>query len=128
MIKGENVIVLDLDGTLCEIKAPDDRYEDLKPRPGMMEKLREYRARGFYIIIYTARNMRTYDGNVGLINANTAKVVFQWLDRHQVPYDEVHFGKPWTGRNGFCVDDRTIRPDEFLRMSHEEILRLISHD
>jgi len=128
MIRGENVIVLDLDGTLCELKTPDQSYEDVEPRAGMLEKLGEYRQRGFYVIIYTSRNMRTYEGNLGLITANTAKTVFEWLDRHQVPYDEVHFGKPWSGRNGFCVDDRTIRPDEFLRLSHEEILQLISHD
>jgi len=128
MIRGENVIVLDLDGTLCELKTPDQSYEDVVPRAGMLEKLREYRQRGFYVIIYTSRNMRTYEGNLGLITANTAKTVFEWLDRHQVPYDEVHFGKPWSGRDGFCVDDRTIRPDEFLRLSHEEILQLISHD
>lgn len=126
MIRGENVIVLDLDGTLCELRPPGKSYEDLAPRPGMLEKLREYRAGGFYIIVCTARNMRTYDGNVGQILANTAKTVFQWLDRHQVPYDEVHFGKPWSGTNGFAVDDRTVRPDEFLRLSHEEILRLVS--
>ncbi len=128
MIREDNVIVMDLDGTLCELKSPDMSYEELKPIPRVLERLREYRARGFYIIIYTARNMRTYDGNVGLINANTAKSIFQWLDLHRVPYDEVHFGKPWSGRNGFCVDDKAIRPDEFLRLSHEEILRLISHD
>ncbi len=128
MIRSENVIVLDLDGTLCEHKSPEASYEDLRPRPGMVEKLREYRARGFYIIVCTARNMRTYQGNVGLIMANTAKTVFQWLDRHQVPYDEVHFGKPWPGTNGFIVDDRAVRPDEFLRLSHEDILRLLADE
>ncbi len=127
MIRAENVIVLDLDGTLCEIKPPGKSYADVEPRREMLEKLREYRERGWYIIICTARNMRTYDGNVGLIMANTARVVFEWLDRHQVPYDEVHFGKPWPGANGFIVDDRAVRPDEFLKLSHEDILRLTGH-
>lgn len=127
MIKGENVVVLDLDGTLCPVKRPDQRYEDLEPIPGVLGKLREYRQRGFYVIIWTARNMRTYEGNQGQINAHTAKIVLDWLDRHQVPYDEIHFGKPWSGKNGFYVDDKAIRPDEFVRMSHEDILRLISN-
>lgn len=127
MIRAENVIVLDLDGTLCEIKPPGKSYAELTPRAGMLEKLREYRANGWYVIICTARNMRTYDGNVGQIMANTAKVVFEWLDRHEVPYDEVHFGKPWPGANGFIVDDRAVRPDEFLRHSHAELLRLLDH-
>lgn len=128
MIRSDNVIVLDLDGTLCEHKSPDVSYADLKPRPGMVEKLREYRARGFYVVLFTARNMRTYEGNVGLIMANTAKTVFEWLARHDVPYDELHFGKPWPGTNGFVVDDRAIRPEEFLKLSHGEILDLLSHE
>lgn len=128
MIRSKDVIVLDLDGTLCEHKPSGTNYEDLLPRSGMLEKVHEYRARGFYIIICTARNMRTYEGNLGQIMANTAKVVFEWLDRHQVPYDEVHFGKPWPGENGFLVDDRAVRPDEFLKLSHADILRLLSHD
>ncbi len=127
MIRSENVIVLDLDGTLCESKPPGVDYADLKPRPGMLEKLREYRSRGFYVILHTARNMRTYEGNLGQIMAHTARTVFEWLDRHEVPYDEVHFGKPWPGSNGFIVDDRAVRPDEFLRLSHEDILRLLEH-
>jgi capsule biosynthesis phosphatase len=128
VIQAENVIVLDLDGTLCEIKKPHQHYRDLVPDLAILEKVREYRAKGFYIIIQTARNMRTHEGNVGRINALTAKTVFEWLDRHEVPYDEVHFGKPWSGKNGFYVDDKAVRPDEFLRLSHEEILRLISHE
>ena len=126
MIHKENVLVMDLDGTLCPIKKPNERYEDLPPCADVLAKLVEYREKGFYIIIQTARNMRTYEGNVGQINANTAKVVFQWLDRHSIPYDEVHFGKPWSGRGGFYVDDKAIRPDEFVSHTHEEILRMIS--
>lgn len=126
MIHKENALVMDLDGTLCPIKKPNQRYEDLLPCEDVLAKLLEYRAKGFYIIIQTARNMRTYDGNIGQINANTAKVVFQWLDRHNIPYDEVHFGKPWSGKGGFYVDDKAIRPDEFVTLSHEEILTVIS--
>jgi len=126
MIEKENVLVMDLDGTLCPIKSKNERYEDLQPYVHVLEKLLEYRKKGFYIIIQTARNMRTYEGNVGRINANTAKVVFAWLDRHEIPYDEVHFGKPWSGKGGFYVDDKAIRPDEFVNLSYEEILGIIS--
>ncbi len=126
MIHKENVLVMDLDGTLCPIKQPGERYEDLLPRPDVLAKLLEYRTKGFYIIIQTARNMRTHEGNVGRINATTAKAVFQWLDRHAIPHDEVHFGKPWSGIGGFYVDDKAIRPDEFVNLSHSEILALVA--
>lgn len=117
--------MMDLDGTLCPIKKSGERYEDLPPIAEVLAKLLEYREKGFYIIIYSARSMRTYEGNVGKIHANTAKVVYEWLDRNGVPYDEVHFGKPWPGRGGFYVDDKAIRPDEFVNLPYETILKVI---
>ncbi|WP_200868184.1 HAD family hydrolase [Deinococcus phoenicis] len=128
MINSERSIVMDIDGTLCPIKRKDQSYEDLVPIPEVVETLISYKMQGFYIILHTARNMRTHNGNMGLIMANTAKQLLAWLDKHQVPYDEIFFGKPWPGRGGFYVDDKTIRPDEFLTKSYEEILELISKD
>lgn len=128
MIRRENAIVFDIDGTLCTKKGPGEEYDDVVPHPEMLERLREYRQRGFYVILATSRNMNTYNGNMGLIVANTAKQLMAWLDRHDIPYDELHVGKPWPGRGGFYVDDKAIRPDEFVRLSHEEILALVGHD
>src|SRR4051812_29403315 len=117
MIHRERCIVLDIDGTLCPKKKPDEDYADLAPYPEMVARVREYAALGFYIILQSARNMNTYDGNTGLIAANTAKVLHAWLDRHEIPYRELHLGKPCNGVGGFYVDDKAIRPDEFLRCS-----------
>jgi len=127
MIKEENVIVMDIDGTLCKTKAKYDSYEDLKPNYDVVKKLEEYKNNSFYIILFTSRQMRTYQGNIGRINANTAKVLFNWLDENGIPYDEVHFGKPWCGRNGFYVDDKAIRPDEFVNKNHSEIMELLKN-
>ena len=123
MIEKENVLVVDIDGTLCYTKTSSQEYKDVLPRVDMINKLREDSDKGFYIILLTSRQMRTYDGNIGKINANTAKVLFDWLEKYQVPYDEIHFGKPWCGKNGFYIDDKTVRPDEFLSMEYEEILK-----
>ena len=128
MIHNEKAIVCDIDGTLCPKKTTGQSYDDIMPHADMVARLLEYRAAGFYIILHTSRNMNTFDGNIGLINANTAKHLFRWLDRHEIPYDELQVGKPWPGRAGFYVDDRTIRPDEFLKMSYEEVLSLIGTD
>lgn len=118
-------IVIDVDGTLAEIKSPDQSYADLSPHPEVIEKLRQYRDLGFYIIIQSSRNMRTYSNNVGLIQANTLPVLVDWLKRHDVPFDEIHVGKPWCGHDGFYVDDKAIRPAEFLSLSYEEVRKLI---
>ncbi|WP_217218462.1 capsular biosynthesis protein [Deinococcus peraridilitoris] len=124
----ERSIVLDIDGTLCPIRRRDETYDDLKPYPEIIEKLAEYRSMGFYVILYTARNMKTHQGNMGLIMARTAKQLIHWLDKHEVPYDELFFGKPWPGKGGFYVDDKAIRPDEFLGKSYEEILKIVGKD
>ena len=83
---------------------------------------------GFKFIIHSARNMRTYDGNLGLINANTLPVVMRWLDENDIPYDEILMGKPWCGFDGFYVDDKAVRPNEFKELSYEKIKELIGSD
>lgn len=113
--------IFDIDGTICPIKKKDEKYEDLIPYPEMVEKIREYKSKGAKITLFTSRNMNTYKGNIGLINANTAKIIINWLDKWDIPYDEIIYGKPWPGHNGFYVDDRTIRPNEFLNMTVDEL-------
>ena len=116
--------VFDIDGTLCPIKKKEEEYIDLVPYPEMVEKLKEYKAGGAKIVLFTSRNMNSYGGNIGLINANTAKVLLQWLEKWEIPYDEIIYGKPWPGKRGFYVDDRAVRPDEFLKYSPEELDKL----
>jgi capsule biosynthesis phosphatase len=62
---------------------------------------------------------------MGLIIANTTRIIVEWLDLHQIPYDEIHLGKPWPGKGGFYVDDRAVRPDEFTNLSYEQIQELL---
>jgi capsule biosynthesis phosphatase len=114
-------LVMDIDGTLCPIKTKEQEYADLVPYPDMVQRLREYKREGATIVLHTSRNMKTYNGNIGKINANTAKVLLAWLDKWEIPYDEIVYGKPWAGKRGLYVDDRTVRPDEFLRHSFEEL-------
>ena len=121
-------LVVDIDGTLCDIKAPGQSYADLVPRSASLETLREYQSRGYTILLYTARNMKTYQGNLGRINRHTAPVLLDWLARWKVPYDEILFGKPWPRTRGFYIDDRAIRPNEFLALTEAEIHQLLGHD
>lgn len=117
----EYSFVFDIDGTLCPIKGKEERYEDLVPYENMVEKLKYYKSRGAKIVLFTSRNMNSYNGNLGLINKHTAKILTEWLDKWEIPYDEIMYGKPWPGHKGFYVDDRTIRPDEFLNCSVDEL-------
>jgi len=116
-------IVMDLDKTLTQ--GGSEGYEEELPRLDVIDTLRNYKNLGFRIVIYTARNMRSYKGNVGLINVHTLPKIIEWLEKHGVPYDEIFVGKPWCGKDGFYVDDRAIRPSEFVNLSYSEIVKLI---
>jgi len=109
-------IVIDLDGTICPVKENGDNYADLKPYPGAVEKLRMLRGAGHYIIIQTARNMKTCESNVGKVMRNVGKVTFEWLDKYQIPYDEIYFGKP---NAEVYIDDRAFRFSSWHEISDE---------
>lgn len=117
-------LVFDLDDTLT-INNSGVSYADKFPNLPVIQKLREYKKQGFEIIIQTARNMYTYNGDIGKINANTLPIIIEWLKKHDIPYDEIYVGKPWCGKKGFYIDDRAIRPSEFISMSFDEITKLI---
>ena len=124
-MENKGTLVVDLDGTLCPIKRADEKYEELKPYDNVVEKLKEYKKEGFRILIFTARQMRTHEGNLGLINVHTSRMTMNWLDKWNIPYDEIIFGKPWPGKGGFYIDDRAKRPDEFLKYSEDELNKML---
>lgn len=115
-------IIMDLDETICS--TTEGNYSESVPNLAVIQKLHEYRSLGFEIVISTSRNMRTYSGNIGKITANTLPIIISWLSLHEVPYDEIYVGKPWCGHEGFYVDDRAIRPNEFTALSYDEIKTL----
>ena len=117
-------IVIDLDDTIS--KTIDSDYKNSQPIVEVIELLQEYREKGFEIVISTSRNMRTFNANVGKINAVTLPIIVEWLQHHRVPFDEIHIGKPWCGTDGFYVDDKAIRPSEFLANSYEEIIGILN--
>lgn len=119
-------LVVDVDGTISHAENGD--YVNASPDTDLINRLREYSEAGYEIVVATSRNMRSYQGNVGKINANTLPVLIDWLNRHNVPYDEIWTGKPWCGFDGFYVDDKAVRPDEFKAMSLEKIKQLTGNE
>ncbi|EIO3937740.1 capsular biosynthesis protein [Vibrio vulnificus] len=119
-------LVMDLDGTLTMANTSD--YRNVLPRKNVVKKLKEYKEMGYSITIFTARNMRTYEGNLGKINIYTLPIITEWLDRYDIPYDEIIVGKPWCGHDGFYVDDRAIRPSEFETFSFDEISQIFDRE
>lgn len=116
-------LILDIDDTLCT--TGPEGYRESVVIDAVRRQIREYRKMGFAIVLHSSRNMRTYEGNLGKINANTLPVVVDWLARNDIEYDEIYVGKPWCGTEGFYVDDKAVRPIEFATMSYEEIRELL---
>ena len=117
-------IIIDLDDTLT-INASAQDYADKLVDHNVRSKLVEYKNLGFEICIYTARNMRSLDGDIGKINKHTVPVILKWLEHQKVPFDELIVGKPWCGTEGFYVDDKAIRPSEFVKLTYDEITKIL---
>ena len=116
-------LIFDLDNT---ISFKGESYETSTVNLPLIRKLKEYKKQGFEIVISTSRNMRTFEGNLGKINKESLPIILRWLEDNDIDVDEVYIGKPWCGEDGFYVDDRAIRPDEFVELSYEDIVKLIT--
>jgi len=105
-------LVVDIDGTLCGSPVQGD-YSLVTPIKDVCNALRRAHAKGIYIVLFTARNMRTFKGSLGLINKYTAPVLMDWLAYNQIPFDEIYFGKPW-GPEVSYVDDKSLSICDFI--------------
>lgn len=119
-------LIVDLDNTISITVKGD--YINSKPVIPVIKQLWEYKEKGFEIVIHSSRNMRTYNSNVGKINIFTLPNIITWLNKNNVPYDEIIVGKPWCGFDGFYIDDRSIRPSEFVNRSYDEILSILKEE
>lgn len=111
-------IAIDLDGTICEIRHDPQTYADVAPLPGAVDRLRQLKVAGHYLIILTARHMQTCQGNEGAVIARVGKITLDWLAKHDVPYDEIHFGKP---NAEVYIDDRALRFTDWTHMDDDAL-------
>jgi capsule biosynthesis phosphatase len=101
----------DIDNTICEEKPKGTSYEEyanVKPFKHIIDFINERYEAGDYIILQTARHMQTTGANIGLVNARVGKITYDWLEKHNVKYHEIYFGKPIAD---YMVDDKAVLPD-----------------
>jgi capsule biosynthesis phosphatase len=115
-------LVIDIDHTICfpndSEKETFEKYGKAKPIPVMIESIRKAKEKGYYIILFTARRMLTHDGDINKVIEDVGDITKNWLKEHNVPYDELRFGKP---NAIYYVDDKSIRPDEFVKLIEWEV-------
>lgn len=95
----------DLDNTLVTYPVIDNDYSSVLPIEKNIKLLKHLKNMGNEIIIYTARRMKTHKGNIGKITADIGKITIDTLEKFDIPYDELHFGKPYAD---YYVDDLGI--------------------
>ena len=105
-------LIIDLDNTIT-IDFKNHNYPE-KILNEDVKKAIEKASSEYEIVIFTARNMLTHEGNLEKILSLTKPVAVNWLKKNEVYYDEIIFGKPFCGKNGYYIDDKNISIDEFL--------------
>ena len=118
-INGKNCIekmriCFDLDGTLVSFPRIKDDYSTVDPIQKNINFLKYLKTFGHTIIIYTARRMKTHGGNLGKILSDIGKITFDTLEKFDIPYDEIFFGKPYAN---YYIDDLAINSNDDLEKS-----------
>ena len=104
-------ICFDFDNTLVTHPTIAGDYTSVLPIQRNINYLKLLKSLGHTIIIATARRMKTHKGNVGAIVADVGRVTLDTLDKFDIPYDEIHFGKPYAN---FYIDDLAVNANSSL--------------
>jgi capsule biosynthesis phosphatase len=100
-------ICFDLDNTLVTYPTIPNDYSSVKPIQNAIDLLKYFKGIGYEIIIHTARRMKTHNSNVGKVIKDIASVTIDTLEKFNIEYDELIFGKPIAD---IYIDDRSINP------------------
>ncbi len=95
----------DLDNTLVSYPKIKDDYTSVEPIQKNINMLKYLKKLGHTIIIHTARRMKTHNGNTGKILADVGKITLDTLEKFDIPYDEIYFGKPYADT---YIDDSAV--------------------
>ena len=108
-------IVVDLDHTLCipnlEYDDVERRYGQAKPMQAVIDKLNSLE---YKVIIHTARRMKTHKGDIKKIIDDVYHITVTWLAKHNVKYDQIVFGKPYS--DTYYLDDKALDVETFLEL------------
>ena len=106
-----NKFIIDLDNTLTK-EDPNIAYENKEPNNEIIKVLDNLDKED--ITVFTARNMRSFNGDIEKINLITRPIAETWLKQNNVKYSNIIMGKPWCGEEGFYIDDKNLSLDEFI--------------
>jgi len=97
----------DLDGTLVTFPELQGDYRSVKPILRNIRFVQYLHEQGHTIIIQTARKMLSSHHNAGQAARAAYLDVFATLEKYEIPFDEIYFGKPHAH---FYIDDLSVKP------------------
>lgn len=107
----EKTLCVDVDDTICFTENFD--YTASTPNEPVVAKLREAHARGWRIVLHTARGQGRSGGRIETIADEIHAEIADFCTRFDVPFDEIVVGKPLAR---WYVDDKALRPAEFVEL------------
>lgn len=99
------IILVDIDGTLCEERERWWEYDLCEPLKGSKSVLDHLRSLGHTIVLFTAR----FEEDRSVTEA--------WLQKHNYPFDRIVFGKP---RADMYIDNLSTRMEDLIKLLHVE--------
>lgn len=105
--------IIDIDGTICH-SVPGGDYSKAEPILEVINKINKEYESGNKILLYTARGMRTFSGDVFKISSFHGPILETWLAKYNVKYHDLVFGKLWSPGELYYVDDHNLSINEFL--------------
>ena len=109
-------LIVDIDDTISF--TTDRDWENAKPNLPLISKLNELYDSGVEIIYQTARGYISFNGNRQEAEKYYRPIIEDWFKKHNVKYNELSFNKRLAD---FYIDDKAIKPDEFLELNVEKL-------
>jgi capsule biosynthesis phosphatase len=100
-------VCFDIDNTIMKYRTHEQTYGECEPNESMVFLIKKLKELGHTIILHTARGMKTAKGNEGLAMKNVALDTFTSLEKNDIPFDEIYFGKPDAD---IYIDDKAFNP------------------
>ena len=98
------IICFDIDNVICKTNATND-YSKSVPIKKNIKVINEAYNKGFNIILYTARYMGRYNGNVSKVKKHIKPFTLKQLKKWGVKYHKIYFGKP---SFDLFIDDKSL--------------------
>ena len=113
MTDNKDTLIIDLDNTLTQAGSSQDYSKKLVNKQVALA-VNNAISLGYASKIFSARNMRSFKGDMAKIESVTRPIAEAWLYENNIEHDELILGKPWCGFDGWYLDDKNISIEEFI--------------